>query len=391
MSLLSKIVRKYHCRNTYQRFAIDALAHVQTDAGRRLANWLLRHYRLYLLGAIDPDRRFKDYQNQVIHADQGYWGGAPRVAHQWYDRLQTHLTRGEYTHAARAAGVLCHYFTDPTEPLHTAYSTRESVVHRPLANSYDSLLKLWKSNPNRIVHRLPEGHGWLEAAMVNSARIANRRFNLLVDSYQLNAALKNPEDGLTTGMRVAIAEAMGLAITGWARVIERAAYDCETLLEHKLPTPHSTMPYFFSVSCIPIGWWQHRVARCIEETEVKKLAKEYRRHGRLDKHLPNEVDIKKRVMDVFQQDQEYRQKQSEHRHHQNCTLLEALQISKQEADKMRAAGVENLRDLITNHAGYLADQVDVYWIDKRKIESWQRKASELCGLPYFGSASRKAG
>ena len=85
---LATILRGAACCSTHQLFALDALPLVQTDAGKRLVRLLLRHHHRYLAGATDPDLRFRDFQNHVVHVTDGYWGGAPRVAHQWYDRLQ---------------------------------------------------------------------------------------------------------------------------------------------------------------------------------------------------------------------------------------------------------------------------------------------------------------
>ncbi|CAN0424209.1 unnamed protein product, partial [Hapterophycus canaliculatus] len=113
---LLTILRAAHCRSTHHHFAIDALPLVGTDAGQRLVSQLLRHHSRYLTGAKDPDSRFRDFQNHVVHVDDGYWGGAPRVAHQWYDRLQKYLRQDRWSDAAHAAGVLSHYFTDPIQP-----------------------------------------------------------------------------------------------------------------------------------------------------------------------------------------------------------------------------------------------------------------------------------
>ena len=154
MNLLCRIVRDLHCGCTHHRFAVDGLSLVQTESGQRLSSWLLRHHHRYLRGAIDPDIRFRDFQNQFIHVDEGYWGGAPRVAHAWYDRLQRYLRQNRFSDAAHAAGVLSHYFTDAFNPLHTVSNDRETLVHRPLEwsvdQSYDQIFQTWQDDSSGL-------------------------------------------------------------------------------------------------------------------------------------------------------------------------------------------------------------------------------------------------
>ena len=195
MSPLFSILRAAHCQSTHHRIALDALPLVQTDSGERLANLLLKHHHRYLTGAVDPDARFRDYQNHVIHAAQGFWGGAPRVAHQWYDRLQRYLREDRFADAAHAAGVLSHYFTDPLQPLHTQHCDRERILHRPIEwsihQSYDAILRCWQQDDLRVVFQLSEGPGWLGEAMLHGASFSNRKYVDLLDDYDLAAGVKH--------------------------------------------------------------------------------------------------------------------------------------------------------------------------------------------------------
>ncbi|MEM9646066.1 MAG: DUF4332 domain-containing protein, partial [Planctomycetota bacterium] len=116
MNPLLTILRAAHCRSTHHFFAVDALPLVQTGAGKRLVSWLMRHHDRYLTGAKDPDTRFRDFHNHVVHVADGYWGGAPRLAHQWYERLQKSVRERDFSEAAYAAGVMSHYFTHRSTP-----------------------------------------------------------------------------------------------------------------------------------------------------------------------------------------------------------------------------------------------------------------------------------
>ena len=103
MDRLHSLVRSAHAIGTHQRLVVDALPHVKSAAGHRLVRWLLYHHRSMLRGAVDPDERFRDFHNHILHVADGYWGGAPRVAHQWYGRLVTHLIAERFDRAAHAA------------------------------------------------------------------------------------------------------------------------------------------------------------------------------------------------------------------------------------------------------------------------------------------------
>jgi hypothetical protein len=289
--------------------AIDALHYVQTPAGKRLVTWLQRYHRQYLKGADDPDTRICDFQNQIIHVEDGFWGGGPRVARQWYNRLLGYLAEKRYGKAAEAAGILSHYFMDALQPLHTGETRREAVIHAPLERSiyycYDEIRQRWNSNPLREVFHLPDGNDWLRESMLQGAKYAHGRFSLLVNSYRFDAGIDDPIDGLNDISRAALAELLGRSVTGWARVIERAAQDTENLLRHPLPVASHTVPLTLAVAGSPFGWWRRRSLQCLEDRRIKALAKEYRRKGYLRKYLPDEVDIKQRVNQVRRDEKIY--------------------------------------------------------------------------------------
>ncbi|NND97938.1 MAG: DUF4332 domain-containing protein [Pirellulaceae bacterium] len=310
MNALHSILRRTHCRSTHHLFAIDAIELVQTDAGKRLASWLLRYHHQYLAGATDPDRRMRDFQNHIIHVEDGYWGGAPRVAHQWYNRMQRRLMQGRFADAAQAAGILSHYFTDPMHPLHTGQTKREALVHRPLERSvyqsYDEIRQRWIDDDLRIVFQLGDGPDWLGTAMLHGARYAHQKFALLVNSYRFDEGIEDPPAGLDGPSRVALAELFGLAITGWARVIERAAADVESVMRHPLPMARYAQPTALALLRSPFRLWRAHAESKREQRKISALAHEYRSTGRLVEHLPAEVDIKQRVIEVYKSEQLYR-------------------------------------------------------------------------------------
>lgn len=302
MNPILSILRAAHCRSTHHYFAVDALPLVETSAGQRLTKVLLRHHDAYLTGAKDPDTRFRDFQNHVVHVTDGYWGGAPRVAHQWYDRLQKYLVNARWNDAAHAAGVLSHYFTDPIMPLHTQQSEQEKVLHRPIewsvTKSYRSIMQLWNDDEMQIVFEMSRSPGWLGEAILHGARHANKFYHPLMDTYDLARGRRRPADGLSLIAKQALAELFGLAVTGWARVIERAAADAELAIERPLPEPSVIWGTLLAGTRVPMRLWIRKIDHTHQRQRVEALIAEFESTGKVSQNLPAEVDIVHRVIKV---------------------------------------------------------------------------------------------
>ncbi len=422
MNGLHRILRRTHCRNTHHLLALDALPLVQTEPGKRLAGWLLRYHDAYLTGATDPDTRLRDYHNQIAHVEEGFWGGAPRVAHQWYNRLLRRLDNDKYADAAQAAGILSHYFTDVLQPLHTGSTPRESLVHRPFEwsvfHAYDDIRQRWLDDELRIVFQLSGEPGWLGSAMLHGARYANTKFSLLVNSYRFNEGIKDPPEGLDGPSREALAELIGLAITGWARVIERVALDAETIRRRPLANATVTWPTALAIARAPCRRWRARVEHCLERQKINALAKEFRRKGRLRKHLPHEVDIKQRVIQVhhdearYQVEREYwakkRRQQRAHTAKETAIvaqpskpvsiatsvtqstkpqlspsdpLIQAPSFGPKTAERFAAMGIKTVEQLLSCDPGTLASELNAYWITAESIQLWKTQATLMCEIP----------
>lgn len=302
MNRLHRIIRNVHCLGTHQRFAVDALPMIQSDAGKRFSAWLLYYYRSFLRGAIDPDVRFRDYHNHVLHVRDGYWGGAPRVAHQWYERLQKYLRAERFRDAAHAAGVLSHYVTDVIQPLHTISSDREALVHRPMEwsidQSYDRIVENWHHDGLKVVIRLSDGPGWLGSLMMHAADYACERSDLLVRRYRFQEGVREPADGLDVRSIDCLAELFALAITSVSQVFDRAASEAESYTGYALPACRCRWAMVGATARVPFTMWKRHVRRRVESVSIEALAEEYFRTGKLTKWLPAEVDIKRRVIAI---------------------------------------------------------------------------------------------
>ncbi|OUW84261.1 MAG: hypothetical protein CBD74_04570 [Saprospirales bacterium TMED214] len=307
---LLSFLKRVHCSSTHHYFALDALPLVQTPAGKRLVRVLLRHHRRYLLGATDPDVRFRDYQNHVIHVKNGYWGGAPRMAHKWYDRMQRYLRTNRFSDAAHAAGVLSHYFTDPFQPLHTQHSELEKLLHRPIEQSiyrgYSEIYQLWCGSQMKVIFQLSNRVSWLGESLLHGSQYANRKFGSLLDQFDLISAVEDPRTGLCLDAKNSLAEIFGLAITGWARVLERAAQEAECDRENKVPF-HLVSPSILTSTCrAPLGLMQQYLDSRRQQKEILSMIEEYVTVGKLVHKIPAEIDIVHRVADIYQSEKEWR-------------------------------------------------------------------------------------
>lgn len=425
MKALHKLIRSAHCRRTHQYFAIDALPLVQTAAGNRLVRILLKHYDRYLTGAIDPDERFCDYQNHVIHVTDGYWGGAPRVAHKWYDRMQRYLREERYKDAAHAAGVICHYFTDSLQPLHTQQSKLEKVLHRPIKwsinQSYQDIFRSWQQDGNRIVFQLSEGPCWLGEAMLHGARFANRKFDQLLAEYNPQG-IHQPRVGLNSHLRASLSEVIGLSVTGWARILERAASDSEATRRQPLPrfTLAAAVPH--AAASAPVRRWFKSVEKRAERRAISKLLNEFTNTGDVREHLSAEVDIVHRVIKVYADEKRWKREREQRlasratviridsvdmhpresasdqpaddlqilpfptaaapaeppRVATNDPLTEVPSIGQQTAHQINELGIHTVGEFIAASPSAIAFQLQAYWVTAELLADWQAEARLHC-------------
>lgn len=310
---LLAILRAAHCRSTHHYFALDALPLVETPAGKRLRSILLRHHDRYLEGSKDPDTRFQDFHNHVVHVKDGYWGGAPAKATRWYEILQHRLQEQRWADAAHAAGVLSHYFTDPIQPLHTAQSDREKTVHRPLewsiTKSYESIRQLSLRAPVEIRFELSQQTGWLAAAILHAARIGNQSYNLLLDAYNLEAGVKDPPSGLNAPSRKALAELFTLTTVGWSKILERAASDYEQANQAKLPKLPLTGAVVMAAVKIPHRLLLRYLVDRTEQQAVEAILAEYQQTGQVREQTPPEAVAVRRSIAVYHREREYKYRQ----------------------------------------------------------------------------------
>lgn len=420
MDRLITILRAAHCRSTHHFFAVDAIPLVGTTRGKALCSVLLKHHDRYLVGAKDPDKKFRDFRNHVLHVGDGYWGGAPKTSEKWYRTLIECLDDSRWSDAAYAAGVLSHYFTDPLMPLHTAQTKRESVVHRPLewsvTKSYDKIHRRWQQGDHKVVFELAGNRGWIGQAVIRGAEVANRYYEELVEDYNLTAGAKRPTEGFDDRSIDTLAGLFGIAITGWARILERAAEQTHA----EIPDDSLSIATLVATIKMPVAWIVRRIESRAEQKAVKAIFEEYQQTGKVKRNLPAEV---KSVREERQRDRELQQEQerphvlpttpvtanpivvesaddlprlipfptavravvSQQVQHANLVpsddLVDAPSIGPKTAKRFAAIGITTVEQFLAGSPVKMSEKLDTRWITADKLRDWQDQAQLVCDVP----------
>jgi len=285
MNLLFRVLFAAHCRSTHHKLALDALRHLECPRAERWRSLFLKHYAVYFVGAKAPDTKFKDFRNHVLHVEQNYWGGAPRAARKWHDRTVDALQRRSWSDAVYAAGVTSHYFTDPIQPFHTGQSEAENNIHRAaewsITKSYNQLREIFEKRSEFPDVEPPSEDDWLESMIAQGAELSHRHYDALIERYDFAKGRRDPPRGLDKASRNFLAQLIGYAAVGFARVLE-CAFDEANV---KPPRTELSLTTFLATVQVPIRWVTRKMADARERTLIEAMYDELQRTGRVDKNL----------------------------------------------------------------------------------------------------------
>ena len=288
MELLFSLVHATHARGTHHKLALDALRRLKGPQARRLRRLFLAHAELYVEGAKAPDKEFKDFTNHVCHVRDGYWGGAPKKARNWYRHLVEAMADGDWSRGAYAAGVLSHYLSDPLMPFHTAQSEAENNIHRAvewsIAKSYDALVRAAAESTTPPVISLGEGGDWLEDYVRAAATRANAYYEKLILHYDFHRGVVDPPAGLDTVAQRFIGALLLEAQAALAAVLERALEEAGATA----PEVGLTAKTFIAGLKIPLSWVTRRMADARERRLVEAIYDELQATGTVERNLPED-------------------------------------------------------------------------------------------------------
>lgn len=430
MSLLFRVVFANECTSTHHKLALDALRHLKDDDAKRWQNLFLYYFDSYLDGSKAPDKKFKDFKNHVLHVNQNYWGGAIGKADEWYKTTVREFRRGAWSKAIYAAGVLSHYFTDPFMPFHTAQSEEETQIHRAvewsIAKSYDELQNIIESGRGYPEMEPTDTADWLGDLIRSGAEVGNMNYQMIIDHYDLAAGVKDPPSGLDQTIKDAIAEQLGLAAVGFARVLERVFDEADV----EPPKTSVTLAGYLASLTIPICWVTKKIADAKDRKVVKAMFDELQTNGRVNKTMPAddrevrrlhaEEVLKVSVNELDQQplgplgqkhgtgtaaretprqpiasisratvetNNDAKQKKQEQPGSQRYYLtpsddvVDGPSIGPKTAKRLQKIGIATVQQLLDCEPEDVAKQLRVRHIDAETIEDWQDQASLVCSIP----------
>lgn len=286
MSLLFRVVFADECTSTHHKLALDALRHLKDDDAQRWQDLFLYYFDSYLDGSKAPDKKFKDFKNHVLHVNQDFWGGAIGKAEEWFKLSVREFRRGAWNKAIYSAGVLSHYFTDPFMPFHTAQSEEETQIHRAvewsIAKAYDELQGIIENGQGYPEVEPIDGADWLGEMIRNGAELGNMSYQTIIDHYDLAAGVKDPPSGLDQTIKDAVADQLGLAAVGFARVLERIFDEADV----EPPKTSVTVAGYLASLTIPISWVTKKMADAKDRKVVQAMYNELQTKGRVDKTIP---------------------------------------------------------------------------------------------------------
>ena len=286
MSLLYRIIYAAHAKGTHHKLALDALAHLDGPDAEGWRRLILKHADGFMAGAKAPDDVFKDFRNHVLHPRDGFWGGAPKAARQWYDKTVETLAAQCWPDAVHAAGILSHYVTDAVHPFHTGQSEAENSIHRAFewstAKSYDAL----KAAAGETVPTIdmPDRPDWLEEMLRGAAIRANAHYEKLIAHYDINRGVVDPPAGLDVVAQRIVGELIHYAARLYGVILGRA-------LKEAVVTPPEvslTVDTVLATLKMPIKAFARRLADKADREQVERMYDELRATGTVEANLPED-------------------------------------------------------------------------------------------------------
>lgn len=287
MSLLFRVLRAAHANGTHHKLALEALHRLSGPAADGWQRLYLLHAETYMAGAKAPDDTFKDFANHVLHPRDGYWGGAPEKAVEWYEATVAALHTRDWPKAAWSAGVLSHYLSDPLHPFHTAQSDAENNIHRAvewsISRAFDPLYASARTT-KAANFALGEGPQALKALMCANADRANVHYETLIAHYDIRRGMSDPPSGLDAVSRPIIAGLLDQAAATIAAVLDRAI--AEAAVEP--PQVSLTLPTVLAALRIPRKLLERRLADNEDRRVVGAIYDELMATGRVQNALPED-------------------------------------------------------------------------------------------------------
>lgn len=287
MSLLFKIIYATHANGTHHKLALDALRFLSVENGKDWQRLFLKHAPRYIEASKEPDKRFKDFKNHVLHVRDNNWGGAPDKCREWYDDFVSSLIAEKWEDAIYSAGVLSHYYTDPIMPFHTGQTEAESQIHRAVEwsvnKSYNALWRQGEQEYKMLMVVKPEDEIDFAANMVlQGAEVSNRYYSHLIAHYDFDKGVVCPEEGFNAHGRRVLAELLRYSARGFAVMLDEGIKAAGVMP----PKVNLTAETVMSGIQIPLKWVLRKMDDAADKRQVQAMYDELQATGRVVKTLP---------------------------------------------------------------------------------------------------------
>lgn len=419
---LYDLIVKNECRNTHHKLVMNSLKRLECRHADAWLQLFVRYFETYLEGSKDPDTKFKDFRNHVIHVSENYWGGAVGQAEKWYAATVDHLRNARWPDAVYSAGVLSHYYMDPIMPLHTGQTEEEGVIHRAcewsVNKSFQKLIEQLESTSGYPTVNIPSGPGWMKAAVHQGAEVAHSHYQTFIDHYNFELGSKNPPAGLDPRLQQITGQLLGYASVGFARILERAFAESGAQPGN---SSSSMFALLYKVTA-PISWAFKGLTYFRSRGQVKKIAAEFKSTGKVVKALPKDeqqvrhahaeeilkIDIEelnqKKIGAIGSKSETVappprrpsvrpRPKRKEKskvaegndsrvfRLDPDAPLEDAPSIGPKTARRFEPIGIKTVGDFLSADAEQMADDIDMKHITTEIIQQWQTQARLACAIP----------
>ena len=289
MSLLLSLILRTACPSTHHKLAIDALRFLRGERADEWRDLFLRHHKPLLAGAKAPDDELKDFGNHVLYGGQRPWGDAVAAAREQFDQLVAALAERRWTDAARAAGLLSHYVSDPLMPLNTRQSEAGNLVQRGIewsvCRAYGQLQTILEDDLGGYpAVELPAAADGPEQFLHTGSKMAAQHYDALVEHFDLARALLDPAEALDQESQDRLAQCLGTAVVGFARVLERSIEQSRAEPPRQQTSPSglvaSLKAPFRVLSCHTFDQFVQR--------QLEEMHEELERTGKVSESLPEE-------------------------------------------------------------------------------------------------------
>ncbi|MEM1035296.1 MAG: DUF4332 domain-containing protein [Pseudomonadota bacterium] len=290
MTLLEIVILAHRCRSTHHYIAFDALQLLSCEDAGDWKNLLLKHHMDLIKGSKAPDNDFKDFQNHVLHVQEGEWGGARDAAMQWYGKAVEALRAHKWGKAAYALGVMSHYYSDVVQPLHTGQTEEEGVIHRAFEWSVTKSRSAWKARIDAKGYPRVEGGphtGFVADMVLEAAKHSNPHYQTCIDHYDIRIGAKKPEEGLDNTLLDLMADLLAYATAGIAHLFERAFAEAAV----SPPKVDLDLPGYLAALDIPARKLIRRVDNAWQGRQLEAMLAEFEETGKVLKTLPKENKV----------------------------------------------------------------------------------------------------